>query len=67
MLHESDKPLVRRAARAACRDPGLSNMITNLTDAVARASQIIKSQQGRQRVPRERLPRGRRAVAAIKK
>ncbi|KAI3627303.1 hypothetical protein GLX27_001031 [Malassezia furfur] len=36
-------------------------------DAVARATHIIKSQQGRQRVPKPRLPRGRREVTTIKK
>ncbi|WFC97913.1 hypothetical protein MYAM1_000633 [Malassezia yamatoensis] len=36
-------------------------------DAVARASAIIRSQQGRQRVPKEYPPRGRRIEAVIKK
>lgn len=52
-----------------CCAPGpmLVLQFTNRADAVARATHIIKSQQGRQRVPKPRLPRGRRAVTTLKK
>ena len=47
--------------------PAFVDQLTNLADAVARATHIIRSQQGRQRVPKPRLPRGRHEVTTIKK